>query len=477
MTDDRVVRSTSHHRGLDGRGLASYVPSPTSKSAEPGKLSVRMLILYAWIVIGSLIGIQDNFPVYSSLHLRELITVILIGALALSKHSRKHIKLWRSVSLVVLYAVLTVARSSNYDTSTKFRLFVHIIQLMLLVVAIPVFVHSLRDARRLFLFVLSFCAVVSLSAPLQGFIGPISWLTQDNWEWIYGRVGFARYLSVFGDPNVAAMIAGVLPLSLLAWRDHKLPAFRSIIRDLIVWAISFLVVAYSLSFTGIILLVVSSVVVILLDRQHRFGTVISLSLIAILALYVVPNVGDRFNGIIQRFSKPADSIYSLLTTHLAADKLSSFGTTHLAADLEFRLLEYLNLNNTLDKVLIGSTYNVVTPGGYLNPSAVLAHNSYKEIYLAGGLVGLAVYLLLFAQTGRKAFWLIMNRKGAPESIRGTIAGASFIYLFLLLVMLTFPVYHYVGIGTVFWCTAGLIHLIYDKGWVLCRNPTPVLTDK
>ena len=71
------------------------------------------------------------------------------------------------------------------------------------------------------------------------------------------------------------------------------------------------------------------------------------------------------------------------------------GSTHFFSQTSWRLLEHLDINNTVGQVFFGSTYNVVTPAGYLNPNAIKSHNGYKEIYLAGGLTGLILYLILF----------------------------------------------------------------------------------
>ena len=137
-------------------------------------------------------------------------------------------------------------------------------------------------------------------------------------------------------------------------------------------------------------------------------------------------------------------------------------TSLIWINLDFRMFSYLGVNDTVAKVLFGSTYDVVTTGRNYNPNAILAHNSYKEMYLAGGLVHLSLFLILFGITARKSYYLIKHRRLLYDSLSGTTLCACLVYFVLLFIMFVFPLYHYPGIGQIFWISLIIINVVYAR---------------
>jgi len=425
-----------------------------------------LIFLYIWIVIMGLVGLQRVTTIYQALMLREVFTVLLLIGLVFNIRSRKQLNLFIFIGILVSYISITVARSTFYNTPEMIHLLVRIIQYMILIIAIPVFIRSWQDVRSLFLFIMFFSVLVSLTAPLQEITGPLPWF-EANWEWEHGRAGFARFLSFFGDPNIAGMIGGILPLSLFAIKK-KFDRQRTklILREATIFLISILLVAYSLSLTGILLFVFSSTIIFFsiikkdmkfpfyFKKKHLISMILRLCFFVFFVIIIFSyGLDNRIEGTISRFFKPSES------------SRIQYGETHLIGDLSWRLFEYLNINDTIPKLFFGSTYDIVTPAGYINPYAIKAHNGYKEIYIAGGLLGFGLYMILFINTGSKAIRILHKKRRIIFRLEGIAYSSSWIYLLLLIAMFGFPVYHYNGVGIIFWGSAGLIHIIYNKFYI------------
>ncbi len=275
---------------------------------------------------------------------------------------------------------------------------------------------------------------------------------EEDWAWLHGRGGFARYLSIFGDPNVGAMCGALLPLVVVVLRDIRhwsRLAWLVVSGAVYIWAAA--VVAYSVSQTALILLVSSLVASWWVDRDNRRWQALQLGAIVAMSHFVFPDIIERISGILENAGASPPSFY-----------LSGPGwlpqSSKLLRDLDFRLFAYLDLNDTPFKILFGSGYDMVVPSSYYNPLGILAHNGFKEIYLNGGLFGLGLYGLLFALTGARAVRIVRFVDLSPMFSR-FIQVVAITYFELLFVMFVFPVYHYTGIGVVFWGSVGLIHAL------------------
>jgi len=211
-----------------------------------------------------------------------------------------------------------------------------------------------------------------------------------------------------------------------------------------------LVVLYSLSMTAIILLFLSVIIIgVTLGKSYRVQIILILIIVLVISLTVYPDLGNRVVSVFQMFFT-ATSSNRLITNQV-----------YFFYNLRYRLFENLDINDTVVKIIFGSTYNVAVPTGFSSSSAILPHNGYKEIYLVGGLFTLGLYLLMFVFTSKKMLFLIRNRRKLPEDYTGTALSVSFAYILLLLTMAFYPIYHSNGVGIVFWCSVGLINNIYD----------------
>lgn len=414
-----------------------------------------MGVFYGWILIVSLVNFQGIFPLYGTLHLREIASgaLVLISLLNV-RNARKYSTLWMFAYAITVYTLFTVFRSDYYDFYTQLKLFARLIIFFLPVFAVPALVKSHSSARHLFLFATFVSSILALSAPLQELVGPIPELySVDNWEWDHGRAGFARYLSLFGDPNIGGMLGGLLPLTLLILEDkRKSTRARTFMLESLVWAVSIVLVSYALSFTGIVILGIATFIVLLTGEGFRVRRFLHLGMLSLIAL--ASPLSARLIGVIKSFLTPGEPVVSPISTGL--------DLSYLLADLSFRLFAYIDTNNTFGSIMFGSTYNVVVPNAHFNPLAILAHNGFKEIYLAGGLVGLSLYIALFVITALKAYHLLRSYRQLTDSIAGTALAAATTYLILVVVMWVFPVYHYNGIGIVFWISVGLVHAFYQE---------------
>ena len=418
------------------------------------KRNPRMLFLYAWILVVSLSGLQSIVPMYSQLYVREIMTAILILLVLTAPVKRAPQALWGVACFVIMYTLVGVARSDLYGLARQAKLFVRLIMMMIPIFAVPVFARSWRDLRNVLLFAMFVGALISLSGPFQQVYGRIPWLYAGvgEWEWAHGRAGFARYLSIYGDPNIGGMLGAILPISLIVLRNDKARSRPvRIAFETVIWAVSIVLVVGSMSLAATLVLLMSMGLIWVADKKYRLRHIVLVGVLAAMAL-AWSSVGDRLTGVLDTFLQPS-SVRLPGVTYTQS-------LSHLESDLEFRLFSYLDVNDTPLKVLFGSSYNVVVPSGYYNPSAILAHNGYKELYLAGGLVGLGLYLVLLLVAANQICaigpprWLV-SRPCCRYSDR-----CSFTIFIFTVLMLFFPINHYNGVGIVMWTAIGVIFTFY-----------------
>lgn len=417
------------------------------------RLRWDLVVLYAWIVIVSLVSLQAILPFYGTLRLREAITVALLVVIILGRYSRGQAVLIGMAYAVLLYSLIVVSRSDLYGLADQIQLFVRLNMFFLLIVAVPLVIRTAEQARRLLLFTLVFAAIIALSAPIQERLGAFTWLySEEKWGLFHGRGGYVRYLSFFGDPNVGGILGGLLPVSLLLGRrTTNRPPVGSFAMEIFVWSISLVLVAYSLSLTGLVVMTIITMITLWFGRDRRTRWLMQIGFVILAGVVLMPQVSNMLTAVVQRSTQP----FSDISPVGAAD------ANFIEGNLLFRLTADLDVNDTVPKLLFGSTYNVVAPSRSLNAQAILAHNGYKEVFLAGGLVGLGLFMAILGLTAYRAYRLFTYRHTLPDPMPQAILCTTSVFGTLLLVMLFFPVYHYNGIGTLFWITAGLIHALHE----------------
>jgi len=435
-------------------GNLGFTKIASSASAARRHINWQLGVVYTWIVIVSLVSIRPIFPLYELFFMREASSILFLIVVAVGFRYRRFHILFILVYISSIYALIVVIRSDHYSFTTQIRLFANVIMFSLLIAAVPIAVRNIRQARKLLLFVLIWNGLLSLSAPLQGIIGPISWLySVDNWFLLHGRGGFMRYLSLFGDPNVGGMVAALLPLILLLLpRNAIRTRGATFLLELFTWATSFSVVAYSLSFTSLILLSFTTAVTFWFSDVKRFSRIMQIGGVFVLGLFLAPQVYDMIEAILRRAGEPVGSI-SLMT---APDN------GFIEGNIAFRLFSGLDINNSIETMLFGSTYNAVTISRSLNEEALLAHNGYKEAFIAGGLVGIVLLLVIVGWTFQKAYRLFRHRQSLPDTLASVSLVSVVVFVSLTFVMMGFPLQRYNGIGIIFWTAAGMIHALHDN---------------
>jgi hypothetical protein len=422
-------------------------------SLDDRAISQRILffILSCWMVLINVPNLQLLIPIYNSLYLREVFTLILVMLAIRLGIRRSKVNLF--VFLILLDTFITVFRTPSLSLNVALgaKLFIRLMVLFSTLIIIPPFIRRETDVRTVFLFVMVSNAILALSGPLQLIVGIIPELYSfEDWAVWAGRGGFPRYASILGDPNVGGMIGGLLPLCLFALPNNKR------FTPLVILPLSVLIVGFAQSYTGIILLLISFALLILSGTPGWKSILLLLFVMSILVIST-PVMSEQITATIKNLG----SGYVNPLVQLEAPGVLPHSNRALI-DLDFRLFAYVDKNDTVGKILFGSTYDTATPGKNYNPTAIYAHNTYKEMYLAGGLVQLGLYILLFGMTTRRAYTLTRRKMILPGSLRGTVISASVVFFLLLIVMFTFPVYHYSGVGLIFWTVVAIINVVYDR---------------
>lgn len=427
----------------------SKLPNTTS-----GRIWWPFYILLGWMLLVDIPNMQLLLPFYSTFYLRELATLLVI-IFTIIRGIRK------SKTIIIYYFIVistfvTVFRTPSLNLVIGIKLFVRLMILSSSIIIIPSFIYNENHVKAVFLFTIILNTVLALTAPLQHFTGIIPELYAfDEWALWAGRSGFPRYVSILGDPNIGGMIGGLLPLCLLLYPRKKF------LIKLAIWVCALTLIGFAQSMTGIILFV-ASLLIIGLYKEYSPIYIVILGFIVSITAILLPNLSKQVIATIDAyFSEDIDVSFE------APGVLPH--TNRFLIDLDFRLFAYLDMNDTAAKIIFGSTYDAATPGKNYT-SGIYAHNSYKEMYIAGGLVQLIAYFLLFVMTARRAYWLVKCRKLLPNSLYGTVISASFMFYILLVVMFFFPVYHYSGVGQVFWVSLTLLNVIYERWFLETLKP-------
>ena len=427
---------------------------PKTSEVSTTRSIIPMLVLFLWMFLVNTPSLQLLFPLYSTLYLRELATVLLLIFFVLGRRSQVfNTKIFVIFFAISLFTFVTVARSQSFSLAIQFKMLLRFLLYPLCIIVVPKFIRKDADVRTVFMVVLIINVVLALTAPLQDIIGVIPQLyAYEDLAFSTGRGGFARYHSMLGDPNVGGMIGGLFPLILLIeWPDGK---HRRFFWQMIVWGISFLLVAYSQSMTAIFLLLFSILIIGFHNSKPRYRKPLFLLLLLILAFIAIPDSWGRISGVFDTFSS--------FRGHLVAAPGIIPHSNWFLTNLDYRLFAFLDVNDTLQKILFGSTFDVAGFGGDYNPRAIMAHNAYKEFYIVGGLVLLWIFMILFGFTAWRGYRLMRHRTLLPDSLQGVAKAVTLIVWLLLAVMFTFPIYFYPGIGLLFWVSVSLVHVIYDR---------------
>lgn len=424
-----------------------------SKANSQKKKNRLLYVLLVWMLLVNVPMAQLIFPAIEKFYLREMASACILCLMAFLAITHKLKKNSLFVMFMVIFAdmFLVALASASLDLSARLKMLVSMTILMSSIIVIPSFIKSDCDIRNLFLFTLFANGFLALTGPLQQVIGVIpEFYPYPNWHLVNARGGVPRYISVLGDPNVGGMVGALLPFSLLV--SYK----KNNLWRLVVLGCSGFIVAFAQSLTGIALFLLSLSIITVFEKSF-FKLYTILAILTIISFLFMPDI-------IFYQAEKLTSVFQLYNTNRTSSSLEAPGVLPhinlMFIDLDFRLFSYLDVNDTISKILFGSTYDVVALGAY-NPNAIKSHNSYKEMYLAGGLTQLGLFAILFGTIAVKAYRVIIHRRLLSSVLIGPAISASLIYFALLFVMFVFPVYYYPGVGQIFWVSVSVINLVYD----------------
>ena len=424
------------------------------------KLNLHIVLIVVWLLLINIPSLQVLFPFYKYLYLRELFTVLVfIYGFSLGEKNAIRDPIYIAILwLIIINTFNLLMFSATLDVAVRFNLFLRLVMPLVLLLVVPKYIYREPDLNKILLFVIFSNLLLALTGPLQAVTGEITKLyPSEDWSLANARGGLRRFCSILGDPNIGGVIGGLSPIfistiSRKLWKTKTMMFFTGLI-----------VLLMAQSFTGFISYIFSLFVTV--KRKKTFIMILCVFLIFSVAII---QTSSKYSEFVDSKAFAAIQLYTRDNSfENASDPLIDAPgilphRNRMLKDLDFRLFAYLNTNDTFEKILFGTAYNKVFVGTDHNPSGIKCHNSYKEMYLTGGLIRLLLYLTLFAITAIKAKKIKANIRHLPESTKRIAMCAIKTYSILLLIMLTFPIYTYPGVGQIFWVSICVINIIYDR---------------
>lgn len=417
-----------------------------------------ILFLFAfWILIVNVTNVQDAFSILKESYVRELSSLLLAGWAVIHKKDLRHKWYWVSGGCLAAYVVATVMRSDSYDLMTKWKLLVRLLTCYSAALFVPVFFTKLSEVKKVFVASLGILTLVSLSAPLQEITGPIWWMNDPESAAGQMRGGYFRYASLLGDPNVVGIIGACLPLAILVFEHRGMAGTATHVSLYCVTLLcSFMLVVVSMSFTGLMVLALSAACLLVFGNSVTRILVACGALVGGAAAVALEFKSEKISTVIDVYFGGA-----YYTASAALEAASPHYLPHwnpILIDLDYRLFGYLERNNTAATVFMGDSYDTVVPTLFFNPDGVLAHNGYKEFYLAGGLIGVGLLVWFVGYGFRHAIRVLRESASLSVNIRGFVRAVACTYVVCACVMIVFPVFHYPGIAALMWVSAGLLQV-------------------
>jgi len=425
------------------------------------KINLHIVLIIAWLLLINLSALTILFPFYKQLYLREILTVLIfIVGLLFGQKSTIRDPVYIAVLLLIVIDTFALSMfSETLDVAFRFKLFLKLIVPLVLLLLVPKYIYKESDLNKIFLFVIFSNLLLTLTGPLQAVTGEIAQLyPSEGWSLTNARGGVRRFCSILGDPNIGGIIGGLSPIfiSTISRKFWK--------TKIMLFFIGLIVLFMAQSFTGFISYMLSLFVTV--KRKKTFIIVLCVFLIfSVIIIQTSSEYSEFVDG-----SKVFAAIKLYTRANNYEDESDSFidapgilpHSNRMLKDLDFRLFSYLNTNDTFEKILFGTAYNKVFAGTDYNPSGIKPHNGYKELYLTGGVIRLFLYLTLFVITAIKAKRIKSNRKYLPDKTNNISMCAIKTYAILLLIMLTFPIGTYPGVGQIFWVSICVINIVYDR---------------
>lgn len=423
------------------------------------KLNLHIVVIAVGLLLVNVPSVQIMPELLEQLYFRKFFTILVImyGLLFGKKCANRDHVYVAIVLLIVIDTFFLSMLSDTLDVAVRFNMFLRLVMPFVLILIVPKYIYKETDLNKVFMFVIFSNLILVLTGPLQAMTGEISKLyPYENWSLDNARGGLRRFGSILGDPNVGGIIGGLSPIFVSAiskksWKTKSIIFFLGLI-----------ILLMAQSFTGFLCFLYSSFVSV---KKKKLFIIVSL---VFLINFVIVQPNSHYSEFLNSKVFAAIQKYTEVNNdELASDPLIDAPgilphNNRMLKDLDFRFFAYLDINNTFSKILFGTAYNKVTIGKQYNPNGKLCHNSYKEMYLAGGLTQLFLYLTMFLITARKAFFLKFNKNEKSDSMIILAMCASKIYVVMLLMMFVFPIYTCPGVGQIFWISICTINTIHDR---------------
>lgn len=420
---------------------------------------MRLIVFSFWLLIVNATNVQDAFPILRESYVRELSSLFLAGWALIHSKDLRNSWYWLIGCALALYISVTVYRSMTYDLISQWKLLVRLLTCYAAAILIPVFFSKISDIRRLFLTCLGILTVLGMSGPIQEITGPIWWMNDPQSLANLMRGGHFRYASIFGDPNTVGIVGACLPLTILVFENRGMSGTlnHTALYCLIVTC-SLVLVIVAMSFTGLTVLCLVAVCLFTLGNSITRTLVAVATLFGLLIGVALQIRSDKISTVLE---------FYLGGSHYEASSLIEAVSPHyiphwnpVLIDLDYRLFAYLERNNTTALTLFGDSYDTVVPTLYFNPDGILAHNGYKEMYLAGGLLGLGLLLWFVGYGVRSAIRVLRESSNQSAENRGIMRAVACTYLVCSCIMIVYPIFHYPGVAALMWVAAGSLQAIH-----------------
>jgi hypothetical protein len=424
---------------------------------------VDVLLLLFLFTLTLLYQLQPNSGWLSELRIREVLYAYLYVRLFVAYKAHRTAVSGGLITWIFAFLVCSALIAGHtyllYGAEVAALSFLRFVNAALMAPLVGVIVFNWTQIR-------FFCAVWigvallgAITALYQFFGGELDWLVRD---YVAFRGGLARFKTLLGEPNVGGMAAAVTCVfAVLTIESRFLKVFALLL--------SFILLILSISKAGLAILMLGAALVAVFNRRLFTGTRIFRLLALFLALILVANLliagssvvfGERIGNVTRApFMPESEEVNSYGKVILDVISGRDFEDRGISASVYDRLIRRTVEGIEIAKsesafyplnVVVGSSYGIVGsvavqlrgPEG-----AILPHNNLSEIYLAGGLISLAVLL--------KMLWLSFRSLWSMRHADGLRQALLTVYLMLVALLFIYPITYQPVMGALLWLIVGV----------------------
>lgn len=431
--------------------------NPRARTDEASRFDFGVFAVVVALTL--LYNLQLLLPLLSSLFVRQALIVVLYARLIVRTRSLTFGTPCTLLVFLGLGAVVMLHTAIGFDWRLAvfgFLRFVNVAVLAPLAVALVT-----SEARLRTLIALWFAAIgLGLASDLyQVFGGHMEWLVQG---YIAGRCDLPRYKTILGEPNVGGMAAAIAAIgAVLLLRPLWLRIAGA--------GSSIVFVILSLSRAALLIVVIGALMAAALEaprlRQvwwrpgaRRRAALAALAIAAVgIAADRVPGIHAYFVTVVASFTGDCTIVSSDVTdlgTYYGKEngiffslRDRAFDRVGLGLSLMDTAAQAVGMIRGLLVSLFGLSFAVAGSVAVElrgSPPAVLPHNGFLELFLVGGPVLLASFVVLVAQGGRR---LMVFRRHAPSPILSFMVVG---YTMLILATMGYPIFYHPILGSLFW---------------------------